>query len=126
MMSCTALAAWSRPISSSCYTEHGQRYGAVMSCRIITVAMFRSGQLGLRCTVDCSGLSACLTGALVTCDRALDICEPSCVFRAASPFFIHGVRGSTRALRSGRRGWGYVAAPEPTSAGRRGPKLRNT
>jgi hypothetical protein len=36
-----------------------------------------------------------------------------------------GVRGSTGALLSGRRGRGHVAAPEPTSAGRRGPELRN-
>jgi hypothetical protein len=27
-MSYIASAAWSRPVSSPCYTEHGQRYGA--------------------------------------------------------------------------------------------------
>jgi hypothetical protein len=36
------------------------------------------------------------------------------------------VRDSTGALLSGRQGRGHVAAPEPTSVGRRGPKLRNT
>jgi hypothetical protein len=59
MMSWTASAAWSRPVSSPCYTEHGQCCGAVLSGRITTVTMSRSGQLGLRCSVEpnCSGLS---------------------------------------------------------------------
>jgi hypothetical protein len=58
MMSCTTSAVWSRPVLSLCYTEHGQCCGAVLSGRITTVAMSRSGQLGLRCTVEpnCSGL----------------------------------------------------------------------
>jgi hypothetical protein len=34
------VAAWSRPISSPCYTKHGQRCGVVLSGRIITVATF--------------------------------------------------------------------------------------
>jgi hypothetical protein len=57
---------------------------------ITTVVMSRSGQLGLRCTVkpNCSGMFACLAGASVTCDRALDTCEPSCVPGADRPFFI--------------------------------------
>jgi hypothetical protein len=90
MMSCTASVAWSRPVSSLCYTEHDQCCGAVLLGRITTIAMYRSGQLSLRCTVEpkCSGLSACLAGASVTRDRALDTCEPSCVPRAARPFFI--------------------------------------
>jgi hypothetical protein len=63
MMSSTASAAWSRHVSSPCYTEHGQRCGTVLSGHITTVAMPRSGQLGLRCTVEpnCNGLSACNT-----------------------------------------------------------------
>jgi hypothetical protein len=130
-------AAWSRHVSSPCYTEHGQRCGAILSGRITTVAMSMSGQLGLRCTIEpnCSDLSARLADASVTRDRALDTCEPSCVPGAARPSFYscgaqptggRGVCGSTGALRSVRRGWGHVAAPEPTSAGRRGPELRNT
>jgi hypothetical protein len=81
MMSCTMSAAWSHHVSSPCYTEHGQRYGAVLSDRITTVAMFRSGQLCMCCTVEpnCSGMSARLAGVSVTCDRALDTCEPSCM-----------------------------------------------
>jgi hypothetical protein len=51
MMSYMALAAWSRPISSPYYTEYGQRRGTVLSDRITTVVMFRSGQLGQRCTI---------------------------------------------------------------------------
>jgi hypothetical protein len=90
MMSYTTSAAWSRPVSSPCYTEHGQRCGAVLSGRITTIAMSRSGQLGLCCTVEpnCSGLSTRLAGVLVTHDCAWDTCEPSCVPRAVRPFFI--------------------------------------
>jgi hypothetical protein len=79
MMSCTMSAAWSHPVSSPCCTEHGQCCGVVLAGHIITVAMSRSGQLGLRCIVElkCSGLSARLTGASIICDRALDTCKPS-------------------------------------------------
>jgi hypothetical protein len=117
MMSCTASAAWSRPVSSSCYTEHGQRYGAVLSDRITTVAMSRSGQLGLCHFVEpnCSDMSARLAGTSVTRNRALDICEPSCVPGAARPFFIPVVHNPLEAV--GRRGRCHVAAPEPTSTG---------
>jgi hypothetical protein len=90
MMSCTMSGVWSRPVSSHCYTEHGQRCGAVLSGRITTVAISGSGQLGLRCTVElnCSSMSARLAGASVTRDRALDTCEPSYVPRTVRPFFI--------------------------------------
>jgi hypothetical protein len=115
--------------------------------------MFRSGQLGRRCTIEpnCSSLSARLTDASVTRGRALESYEPSCVPGAARPFFIfvvhsplgavryvaapelssrggsarsHGTRGSTGAhlVREARSGAeGHVAAPELTSAWRRGP-----
>jgi hypothetical protein len=136
MMSCTTLAAWSHHVSSPYYTKHGQRCGAILSGRITTVAMCRSGQLVLHYTVEpnCSGLSARLAVVSVTRDRALDTCEPSCVPGAARPFLFlwstarwgRGVRGSTRALRSGRRGRGHMAVLEPTSIGRRGLELRNT
>jgi hypothetical protein len=137
MMSYTASATGSRPVFSPCYTEHGQRCGAVMLGRITTVAMSRSGQLGLRCTVEpnYSDMSAHLAGVSVTRDRALDIYEPSCMPVAASPFFIRvvhsplegrGVCGSTGALLSGRRGRGHVVAPELNSARRRGPVPRDT
>jgi hypothetical protein len=61
MMSCTASAAWSRPVLSLCCTEHGPSRGAVMLGRIISVAMFRSGQLVRRHTIEthCSGLHVC-------------------------------------------------------------------
>jgi hypothetical protein len=76
MMSCTTSAAWSRLVSSPCYNEHGQRCGAILSGRITTIAMFKSGQLELCCTVELnySGMSACVAGASVTRDRALKIC----------------------------------------------------
>jgi hypothetical protein len=112
MMSCTVSAAWSRPVSSPCYTEHGQHYGVVLSGRITTVAMSRSGQLGLRCSVEpnCSGMSARLAGTSITRDRALDTCEPSCLPGAARPFFIPVVH-------SPLGGVGYVVAPKLSSRG---------
>jgi hypothetical protein len=110
MMSYTMSAAWSHPVSSPCYTEHGQRCGIVLTGRITTVAISRSGQLGLRCTVEpnCSDMSACLAGASVTRDRILDTCEPSCVPGAARPFFIPVVHNPLEAA-------GYVTAPELSS-----------
>jgi hypothetical protein len=111
-MSCTVSAVWSRPVSSPCYTEHGQHCGVVLSGRITTVVMSRSGQLGLCCTIEpnCSGMSAHLTDASVTRDRALDTCEPSCVPGAARPFFIPVVHSLLGAV-------GYVVAPELSSRG---------
>jgi hypothetical protein len=112
MISCTASAAWSHLVSSPCYTKHGQCCGVVLSGRITTVAMSRSGQLGLRCSVElnCSGVSARLAGASVTRDRALDTCESSCVSGAARPFFIPMVHSPLEVV-------GYVVAPELSSRG---------
>jgi hypothetical protein len=112
MMSCTASAAWSHPVSTPCYTEHGQRCGAVLLGRITTVTMSRSGQFGLCCTVEpnCNGLSTHLAGASVICGHGLDTCEPSCVPGAARPFFITVVHSPLGAM-------GYVAAPELSSRG---------
>jgi hypothetical protein len=112
MMSCTTSAVWSRPVSSPCYTKHGQRCGAVLSGRITTVAMYRSGQLVLRCSVEpnCSGLPARLAGASVTRGRTLDTYEPSCVPGAGRPFFIPVVHSPLEAV-------GYVTAPELSSRG---------
>jgi hypothetical protein len=109
MMSYTTSAAWSH-VSSPCYTEHGQRCGAVLSGHMTTVAMSRSGQLHLRCTVEpnCSSMSARLTDASVTRDPALDTCEPDCVPGAARTFFIPVVHNPLRVV-------GYVAAPELSS-----------
>jgi hypothetical protein len=61
MMSCTVLAAWIRPVLSLYCTEPDLSRGAVLSGRITTVAMSRSGQLGQRCTVGkyCSGMHVC-------------------------------------------------------------------
>jgi hypothetical protein len=112
MMSCMASAVRSHPISSPCYTEHGQFCSTVLSDRITTVVMSRSGQLGLHCTIEpnCSGLSARLSGASVTRDRALETCEPSYVPGAVRLFFIPVVHSLLGAM-------GYVAAPELSSRG---------
>jgi hypothetical protein len=61
MMSCTTSAAWSRSVLSLCCTEHVSYRGAVLSGRITSIAMYMSGQLGQRCTVEthCSGLHVC-------------------------------------------------------------------
>jgi hypothetical protein len=66
--------------------------------------MSRSGQLGLRCTIEpnCSGLSAR--------DRALDTYEPSCVPVVARSFFIHLVYSPLGTV-------GYVEALELSSQG---------
>jgi hypothetical protein len=113
-MSCMASVAWSCHISSPCYTKHGQRYGAVLSGRITTVVMSRSGQLGLHCTVEpnCSDMSAHLTYASVKHDRALKTCELSCVSGAARHFFIPTVHSLLGAV-------GYVTASDLSSRGGR-------
>jgi hypothetical protein len=112
MMSCTASATWSRPVSSPCYTEHGQCCGVILPSRITTVAMSTSDQLDQRCTIEpnCSGMFVRLVAVLITRDCFLDTYEPSCVPRAARPFFIHVVHSPLGAV-------GYVAAPELSSQG---------
>jgi hypothetical protein len=112
MMSCTESVAWSCPVFSPYYIEHGQRCGGVLSGRITTVAISRSGQLGLHCTVEsnCSGLFARFAGVSVTRDRALDTCEPNYVPGAARSFFIPVVHSPLGAM-------GYVAAPELSAQG---------
>jgi hypothetical protein len=115
MMSYTASATWSRPVSSLCCTEHRQRRGVVLSGRINTVVMSRSGQLSRRCTVEsnCSGMSGHLAGASVIRERALKICEPNCVPRVTWYFFILVVNIPPGAIL------GYVPAPELSSRGDR-------
>jgi hypothetical protein len=114
MMSYTALVAWSSPVSSPYCTKHGQRRGALLSGRITTVAISRSGQLGRHCTIEpnCSGMSARLAGASVTCERALETCEPSCMPGATRTLFIPVVHSPLGAV-------GYVVAPELSSRGGR-------
>jgi hypothetical protein len=58
MKSYTVSVAWSRPVLSLCCTEHGPYPGAVLSGRITSIAMSRSGQLGQCCTIElhCSGM----------------------------------------------------------------------
>jgi hypothetical protein len=87
MISCPASATWSHLVLSLCCTKHGSSRGAIRSGRISTVAMFRSGQLDIRCAVEpnCSGLSTRPADASVTRDRALDTCKPSCVPEVARP-----------------------------------------
>jgi hypothetical protein len=112
MMSCLTLPVWSHLVLSLCCTEPGPTRGAILSGRITTVAMSRSGQLGLRCTVElnCSGLSTHLAGASVIRNHALDTCEPSYLIGAARPFFIPVVHNPLGAV-------GYVVAPELSSQG---------
>jgi hypothetical protein len=68
--------------------------------------------LDLHCTVEvnCSGMFARLAGVLVTRNRALDTCEPSCVPEATRSFFIPVVHSPLGAV-------GYMAAPELSSRG---------
>jgi hypothetical protein len=126
--------------------------------RITTVTIPRSGQLDRHCTVEpnCSSMSARLTGASITRERALKTCEPSCVPREVKSFFIlvvhsplgtvgyvatpelsswggrarsHGTRGSARAhlgKEARSEAEEHVAAPELNSARRQGPRSRDT
>jgi hypothetical protein len=112
MMSCPASAAWSHLVLSLYCTEPSPSRGAALLGCITTVAMSRSGQLGLYCTVEpnCSGLSTCPAGASVTHNCGLDTCEPSCLPGAARPLFIPVVHSSLGAM-------GYVAALELSSRG---------
>jgi hypothetical protein len=97
------------------------------------------GQLGQCCNIEpnCSDLSARLAIASVTRERALKICEPSCVSRAARTFFIpvvHSPLGpmGTWQHRSSPLGEAepeameHITAPELTFSGMQGPELRDT
>jgi hypothetical protein len=79
MMSCMTSAAWSHLVLSLCCTEHGTYRGAILSGRITSITMSRSGQLGRRYTVEmhCSDMHVCRHY-----ERALETHEPSCVTRA--------------------------------------------
>jgi hypothetical protein len=57
-MSCTASAVWSHHVLSLCCTEHDPYHDAVLSGRITSVAISRSGQLRRHCTIEpyCIGL----------------------------------------------------------------------
>jgi hypothetical protein len=46
MMSYTTLTMWSHPVLSLCCTEQDPSHGAILSGRITSVVMSRSGQLG--------------------------------------------------------------------------------
>jgi hypothetical protein len=56
---------------------------------------------------------ALMLGALKMCVHVLKTCVPSCTGRHARLFFMLEARGPQGAT-------GYMAAPEPTSAWRRG------
>jgi hypothetical protein len=62
---------------------------------------------------SCSPMMALTSGAIETCVRALETCVPSCTGRPTRLFFMLEARGPQGAM-------GHVAAPEPTSAERRG------
>jgi hypothetical protein len=110
MMSCSALAAWSRPVLSLCCIEPCSSCGAVLLGHNTTIAMLRSGQLGRRCTV-----AACTSvGTSVMHERALETREPSCVPKEAKPFINPMVHSPSRAV-------GHMAAPEFPSQQDRAP-----
>jgi hypothetical protein len=64
---------------------------------------------------SCKHMMTLILGDLETCTRALGTCVPSCTSRITRLFFMLEARGPQGAV-------GHVAAPEPTSARRRGPK----
>jgi hypothetical protein len=82
-------------------------------------------------------MSSHLARGLVTCERAMEICEPYSTPRASRPFFIPVAHSLLRAvghvtapkLSTGEAESGvlsHVVAPEPSLAGRQGPELRGT
>jgi hypothetical protein len=112
MMSYTASAAWSHPVLSLCCTEPDLSRGAVMSGRIIIVAMSRSGQLDQCCTVGkhCSGMHVCrrLSNAQVCLRKYATLA--TCLGQL-SIFFIPMVHNPSGAM-------GHVTASELTSSRR--------
>jgi hypothetical protein len=68
---------------------------------------------------SCRYMIALTSGALKTCTRALRTCVARCIGRLARLFFILETHGTQRAV-------GHVVAPEPISAGRRGPEPQDT
>jgi hypothetical protein len=64
---------------------------------------------------SCRPMMALMSGALETCARALGTCVSSCTGRPARLFFMLKARGPQGAV-------GYVAASEPTLAGRWDPE----
>jgi hypothetical protein len=124
-MSCTTSAVWSRTVSSPCYTEHGQRCGAILSGRITTVAMSRCGLLDpvLLAWSNCqsslaglqlSGLPAQGTGRGRVCDptRSLHAGAAWCLPAARCPRWKTTARVSTdferRTCRARSQGWGLT------------------
>jgi hypothetical protein len=118
MISCTVSAVWIRPVLSLCCTEPGLFCGAVMSGRITTVAMSRSGQLGRRCTAGkhCSDIHVCrrLSNARV------------CLKKHASLAACQGQLCLAPLRKAELGAVGHVTAQELTSSSRQGPELRNT
>jgi hypothetical protein len=114
MTSCPMSVAWSRLILSLCCTKYGSSRDVVLSGRITSIAMSKSGQLGRHCTVGthCRCLHVCRR----LHERSLKIREPSCVPSAAKPFFIPVVH-----IPPGGRGTrGNIGAP---LLGRQSPEL---
>jgi hypothetical protein len=119
MMSYAASAVWSHPILLHCCTKYGQRCGVALSGCITTVTISKSGQLGRRyivaaCLHVLRAMMAQVSDILVTCEHALETCEPTCIGRSAKPFFTLEVCGPHRVV-------GHVAVPEPSRVGRRCP-----
>jgi hypothetical protein len=113
------------PISSLSHVVHGQRHGvrpvpSLLPCYEQLATQYHPvGSYPLsatrRRTVErhCSTMSTGLADALVMCEHALEICEPSCMSRAVKSFFIFvppqhaescGTHGSIGAPASGRQG----------------------
>jgi hypothetical protein len=123
-----------------CYTALDQQCGTALSSHFRTVAMPSEWSivLALHCSrtvttylhalqalialparTSCRPMMALTSGALEMCARALGTCVSSCTGSPTRLFFMlesHGQQGAA----------GHMAAPEPTSAERRGPEPRDT
>jgi hypothetical protein len=91
MISYTMSTAWSHPILSLCCTEYDRSHGAVLSGRITSIVMSRTGSVVQEWSV--------------MHERALETREPTCVPRTAKPFLIPVVHSPPGAVR-------HVAASE--------------
>jgi hypothetical protein len=101
MMSCTASATWSHHVSSSCYTEHGQRWGHVVCGSTRALLSRRQGRGHVAAP------------------------EPTLAGRRAPELRNTWQRRSSPLGEAEPEAMRHVVALEPTSVGRRGLELRN-
>jgi hypothetical protein len=148
-MSCEASPAWGHHIVSHYHTVRGVAVPCLVTpprCKLLVVWHHPIGpphhysgtyEWSTGPALHCVYMFACLASLSGAARPNVLRQEPSRMPRPAKTFFIpeacgvrsRGARGSAGALSSreaGYRAAGHVAAPEPSRAKRRGPKLCDT